>query len=121
MKVAAISGGRTMSAKEFVVLTSIGFLLIALGMILVQKKKSMRGILITLSTVFFVNALSHTTWTILSRAYNPGVITSWLLWIPLTVFTCVRFYRSMPRKSFWIAVVVGSCINLVVSVVAFLG
>src|ERR1051325_7642433 len=46
MKVAAISGGRTMSAKEFVVLTSIGFLLIALGMILVQRKKSMRGILI---------------------------------------------------------------------------
>src|SRR5207249_2211947 len=62
LKVAAASGGRTLSTKEFVLLTSIGFLFIAAGMILVHKKKSMRWILITLSTVFFVNALSHTTW-----------------------------------------------------------
>ena len=110
-----------MGTMEFFLLTSIGFLLIAAGMILVRRKKSMKWILITLSTVFFVNALSHTTWTILARAYNPGVITSWILWVPLALFTCFRFYRRMSPKNFWISVVVGSSINLIISVVAFLG
>jgi Protein of unknown function with HXXEE motif len=120
-KVAAASGGRAMGTKEFFLLTSIGFLFIAAGMILVRNKKSMRWILITLSTIFFVNALSHTTWTILARAYNPGIITSWLLWIPLALFTCLRFHPIMSPKNFWISVVVGSSINLIVSIVAFLG
>jgi len=121
LKIAAASGSRAMSTKEFFILTFIGFLFIAAGVILVRRKKSMRWILITLSTVFFVNALSHTTWTIIARAYNPGLITSWLLWIPLTIYTAIRFYRTMSLKSFWIAVVVGSGINLVVSIIAFFG
>jgi Protein of unknown function with HXXEE motif len=105
--------------REFILLTSVGFLLISIGMILVRRKKSMRWVLITLSTVFFVNALSHTTWTILTRAYSPGLITSWLFWIPLALFTWKQFFRLVSPKTFWLSVVVGSLINVIVSLIAF--
>lgn len=120
-KIAVASSGHVMSIKNFLLLTGTGFVLISIGMILAQEKKSMRWIPITISTVFFVNALSHTTWTLLSRSYNPGVITSWLFWIPLSLFTAFRLRPKMLPKTFWLSVVVGSCINLIVSIVAFVG
>lgn len=117
----AQGGGKAMSDTKFIALTSIGFLLVGAGMMLVRARRSMWWILLTLSTVFLINTLSHTAYTLLMHSYSPGLVTAWLLWAPLGTFVFFRLYSVFKPKTFWLSVLIGTAIHLVVSLLAIAG
>jgi uncharacterized protein with HXXEE motif len=115
------AGGKSMSDTKFLMLTAAGFALIGAGMLLVRGRRSYWWILITLSTVFLTNVLSHTLYTLLMHSYSPGLVTAWLLWAPLGTFTFLQMTPVFKPKTFWLSIVIGTGIHGIVSILAIRG
>jgi hypothetical protein len=115
------AGGKSMSDTKFLMLTFLGFALVCIGMLLVRGRRSHWWILITLSTVFLTNVLSHTLYTLLMHSYSPGLLTAWLFWAPLGAYCFFRLSRIFKPKTFWVSVVIGAGIHMVVSILAIRG
>ncbi len=113
--------GVDLPPRRFLVLTGIGLTLMVAGVLLAQRLGCPELLLVCLGTVVLVNGLSHTINTAVTGAYNPGLITGMLLWIPLGSVTLLHLIGSMHTGRYLSGVGVGIAIHAVVSLLALTG
>ena len=113
--------GVVMSPTRFMVAQAIGFLLVVVGIILARRFRFPGMMFVILSMTMMGNALTHTYNAIVAQSYNPGLLSSLLIWLPVGVFALVRFYRATTKKKYWIGIVIGIGINIVVGVITMRG
>jgi uncharacterized protein with HXXEE motif len=113
--------GVHLSPTRFLLAQSIGFILVAIGVILANKLKFRRMMLIILGTIVFVNGLTHAFTAVSILGYGPGLISSIFIWMPLGIFVLVRFKNEVTRKRYWIGIAIGVGVNLVVGVLTMRG
>ncbi len=111
--------GVDLSIKRFLLLQSIGILLMVVGVVLARRLRFTHFLLIMLAAVFLSNALIHTTRSIMAVSYEPGLLSSLILWLPLGIATLVQLPARMSRRRYLLSVICGVIISAVVELITF--
>lgn len=78
-----------------------------------------RGWLSTgVATVLFVNALAHILGSLVTSSYSPGLLTSVVLYLPLSQLTLLRSWYQSERPLFIRGIVAGIAAHAAVSLLA---
>jgi hypothetical protein len=113
--------GTTLKPSVFLLMNGIGLALMALGVILARRYKFSDWLLACYGAVTMGNGLSHTINAVVSREYNPGLISGLLIWIPLGLLTLLYLKKRMPARRYWVALAIGLGILVVVALLALSG
>ena len=113
--------GVEMSPAKFLVGQAIGLALIFLGILIARRFSFPRQLLVILGTVVLVNGLSHLATSAYYREYGPGLISGVLIWVPLGIATLIQFRSSMSPFRYWLYVVIGIAINVVIALMTLQG
>lgn len=113
--------GVEMSPTRFLVAQAIGFMLVVAGIILARRFNFPGMMLVILTMTMMGNGLTHTYNAIVAQSYNPGLLSSVLIWLPMGTFAVVRFYRATTKARYWTAIAIGIGINVVVGVITMRG
>jgi uncharacterized protein with HXXEE motif len=113
--------GVHMSTARFLVAQSVGLVLVTIGVILARRFNFPQMMLIILGAIVLVNGITHTVTAISIMSYGPGLFSSIFVWMPLGIFTLIRFKAALSRKRYWIAVAIGVGVNVVVGILTMRG
>src|SRR2546430_8191911 len=113
--------GVHMSTARFLVAQSVGVVLVTIGVILARRFNFPQMMLIILGSIVLVNGITHTVTALSIMSYGPGLWSSIFIWLPLGIFTLVRFRNAISRKRYWIAIAIGVGVNVVVGVLTMRG
>lgn len=113
--------GVHLAPSRFLLMNGIGCALMVLGVVLAHRFKFTNWLLVCLGMVVMGNGLSHTINSIVTREYNPGVVSGLLVWIPLGLLSLVYAKRNMAGRRFWAALAIGIGILVVVALLALSG
>lgn len=113
--------GVSLSPSRFLLMNSFGFGLMLLGVLLARKFGFTRWLVVCLGALVLGNGLSHTINGVVSREYNPGLVSGLLIWIPLGLLAVLYLKRRMAGRMYWTALAVGIGIQGVVALLAMSG
>lgn len=113
--------GVHMSTARFLVAQSVGVVLVTIGVVLARRFNFPQMMLIILGTIVLVNGITHTATALSILRYGPGLWSSIFIWMPLGLFTLIRFRSANSRKRYWIAVAIGVGVNVVVGILTMRG
>jgi len=113
--------GVHMSTARFLVAQSVGVVLVTVGVILARRFNFPQMMLIILGSIVLVNGITHTVTALSIMSYGPGLWSSIFIWLPLGIFTLVRFRNAISRKRYWIAIAIGVGVNVVVGILTMRG
>jgi hypothetical protein len=109
--------GVNFSGTRFLILQSIGILLMVGGILIASRLNFPHMLLIMLATVSLTNALTHTFSSILTYGYEPGLVTSVLVWLPLGTFTLLRLFGLMNNGRYLLGVTIGLAISAAIRMI----
>lgn len=112
--------GVHLSITRFLVLQSIGFLLMVIGVILARVKNFQPFLMGIFGGLAVANGTSHTITAIWDGGYGPGLVSSFL-WIPLGIAMLFYLRGKTRTKSLIISASIGIGINLVVALLTLRG
>ena len=107
--------------SRFLVAQAIGFVLVVMAVILARQFNFPTMMLVILYTTVMGNALTHTFGALTTLSYNPGLLSSLLIWLPLAVFVLARFKREVSPQRYWLAIAIGVGINVAIGVITMRG
>jgi hypothetical protein len=113
--------GVHMSTTRFLVAQSLGVVLVTIGVILARRFKFPQMMLIILGAIVLVNGITHSVTALGIRRYGPGLWSSIFIWIPLGIFTLLRFKNEVGGRKYWIAIAIGVGVNVVVGILTMRG
>ena len=113
--------GVHMSTTRFLVAQGVGFVLVTIGVILARRFKFPQMMLVILGTIVLVNGITHSVTALSIMSYGPGLWSSIFVWMPLGIFTLLRFRKSVTNKKYWIGVAIGVGVNVVVGILTMRG
>jgi uncharacterized protein with HXXEE motif len=113
--------GVHMSTTRFLVAQSVGLVLVTVGVILARRFNFPQMMLIILGAIVLVNGITHTVTALSIMSYGPGLFSSIFVWMPLCIFTLIRFKAALSRKRYWIAIAIGVGVNVVVGILTMRG
>jgi len=100
----------------------VGFVLVAVGVILARKLKFLPMMLVILGALVAGNALTHTVTALSILEYGPGLYSSIFVWGPLGIATMIRYKKAIDEQwQYWLAIAIGIGINVVIGVLAMRG
>ena len=104
---------------DFILINAVAFtaLLVIAGIHSFLKENNL--LFLALVTLFFVNGLLHLVSSIFSVTYSPGTITGAFLYIPIGYYLFKILRQKLTEKQFFIGILLGILLNLVVIVVAW--
>ena len=107
--------------SRFLVAQALGFVLVVLAVILARHFHFPTMMLVILCTTVMGNAVTHIYSALTTLSYNPGLLSSVLIWLPLGIFVLVRFRREVSPQRYWLAIAIGAGINLAIAVITMRG
>jgi dolichyl-phosphate-mannose--protein O-mannosyl transferase len=113
--------GVHLSSTRFLVAQTLGTVLMAAAVILSRRFNFPNMMVIIMASIVLVNGLTHTATSISNGGYDPGVFSSVLMWIPLGIFSLIRFKQDVSRKRYLIAIAIGLGVNVLVYVITMRG
>ena len=113
--------GVHMSTTRFLLAQGVGFVLVTIGVILARRFKFRQMMLVILGSIVLVNGITHTVTALSIMSYGPGLWSSIFVWMPLGIFTLVRFRKGVTNKKYWIGVAIGVGVNVVVGILTMRG
>jgi hypothetical protein len=113
--------GVHMSTTRFLVAQSLGVVLVTIGVILARRFNFPQMMLIILGAIVLVNGITHSVTALGIRRYGPGLWSSIFIWIPLGIFTLLRFKNGVSGRKYWIAIAIGVGVNVVVGILTMRG
>jgi hypothetical protein len=113
--------GVHMSTTRFLVAQGVGVVLVTLGVILARRFNFPQMMLVILGTIVLVNGITHTVTALSIMSYGPGLWSSIFVWMPLGIFTLLRFRKGVSTKKYWIAIAIGVGVNVVVGILTMRG
>ncbi len=113
--------GVYLSPSRFLVAQAIGFILVVVGIALARRFHFPQMMMLILSTTVMGNALTHSYGALTTMSYNPGLLSSVLIWMPMGIFLLFRFRRAMSPQRYWLAIAIGIGINVAIAVITMRG
>lgn len=113
--------GVNLPPSRFLLLNGIGLALMVLGVVLARRYRFREWLLTCLGAVVLGNGLMHTINAVVSREYNPGLISGLLLWIPLGLLTLLYLKGKVAMRRYWAALSIGIGILVVVALLTLSG
>jgi hypothetical protein len=110
-----------LSPTRFLVVQTVGVVLMSLGIILARRLRFPHMMLVVLGSIVLINGLTHTVTSITNGSYGPGLISSVVIWIPLGLITLFRFKGRISEPRYWTAVAIGIGVNGIVAVLTLRG
>jgi hypothetical protein len=105
------------SAARFWVWQSVGIVLMIAGVFLAHRLNFPHLLLIILATVFFKNALTHIVRSALRTTYEPGLVTSILLWVPLGATTLIQLRGLMRVRRYLLGIAIGLGVSAMIELI----
>lgn len=113
--------GINLAPSRFLLMNGIGLALMSAGVVLSRRYGFARWLLVCYGMVTMGNGLSHTINTVLTREYNPGLVSGLLIWIPLGLVALIHVKGQMPPRRYWTALAIGIGILGVVALLTMSG
>jgi len=113
--------GVHMTTANFLLAQGIGVVLVTAGVVLALRFKFPHMMLVILGAIVLVNGITHTVTAVSAASYGPGLWSSIFIWMPLGIFTLIRFHQGISTKRYWIAIAIGVGINVVVGILTMRG
>jgi hypothetical protein len=110
-----------MSTTRFLVAQGVGVVLVTIGVILARRFNFPQMMLVILGAIVLVNGITHTVTALSIMRYGPGLWSSIFVWMPLGIFTLLRFRKGVSTKKYWIAIAIGVGVNVVVGILTMRG
>ena len=111
--------GRSLPRAAFLVINAIGLSIMVVAVTAAVRRESRGWIGIGVAALLFINTLAHLFGSILTGSYSPGLVSSVVLYLPLTQLVLVRAWHQVGARFFWRGVAAGAVVHAVVFVVAF--
>jgi dolichyl-phosphate-mannose--protein O-mannosyl transferase len=113
--------GVHLSSMRFLVAQALGVVLMAAAVILARRFNFPHLMVIIMASIVLVNSVTHTGTGVSNGGYNPGILSSILIWIPLSIFSLVYFKKDMSRKRYLIGIAIGVGVNVLVFIITMRG
>jgi uncharacterized protein with HXXEE motif len=114
----AVVGGRTLPRDAFVAINAVGLAVMVAATWAAARRDASGWLAIAVASLLFINALAHVAGSIVTRSYSPGLISSVVVYLPLTQLVLVRAWHQVPSPLFWRAVAAGALAHAVVTTIA---
>jgi hypothetical protein len=114
----AVLAGRPLPRSDFLVINLVALGLMAVAARLSTRRPSLGWLAIGIATVVLINGLAHLLASLAWGTYAPGLITSVVLYLPLSQLVLIRAWEQVPRPFFWRGVIAGAGAHAVVVLVA---
>ena len=116
------SKGVFMSPSRFLIVQAIGVALMAAGVLIAKRFRFPNALAVIYGATVLGNAATHIVNGLRAMEYEPGLISSIVVWLPLGLFTILYFRRYvLNAKLFWILIGIGIVINVVIGVITIRG
>ena len=109
--------GINLTELAFLEINAAAWTIMLLMSAMAFSRPTFQWIVIPMSTAITINGVAHLLGTIISHSYSPGLVTGFLLWIPLGVFT---LYRTRETGRYWAGVILGVVLHGLVTLVALM-
>jgi hypothetical protein len=113
--------GVHMTTTRFLLAQGVGVVLVTIGVILARRFNFAQMMLVILGAIVLVNGITHTVTALSIMSYGPGLWSSIFVWLPLGIYTLIRFRKGVSTKKYWIAVAIGAGVNVVVGILTMRG
>ena len=113
--------GVELAPGRFLVWNALALLSMAAGVLLAERFRHLRWLLVAYAVAFLLNALSHLAASLYTASYSPGLVSSLLLWLPLAALTLLGFRKTLTRRGRRAGVLVGLLMHCVVLALTLLG
>ena len=113
--------GVHLSTTRFLVAQTLGTVLMAAGVILARRLNFPHLMVIIMASIVLVNGLTHTATSLTNGSYGPGVLSSALIWIPLSIVSLILFKKDVSTKRYLIGVAIGLGVNVLVFIITMRG
>jgi Protein of unknown function with HXXEE motif len=112
--------GVQLTSIRFLVLQSLGLTLMFLGIVLSRRFYFPNQMLIIFAAVVIGNSCNHVVGSILYRGYEPGLVTSLLLWLPLGTITLFRLWGQVKPGRYLMGATIGIAICAAIQVITLI-
>jgi hypothetical protein len=112
-----LTQGVFLSPQRFLFLQTAGLILMVLGILISRRLRFPNQMFVILAALIIGNAFVHSIRSIMFGAYEPGLLTSLLLWLPLGIVTLSSLFSKMTRLRFVVNVAAGIAISAAVEVI----
>ena len=114
--------GVYMSPSRFLIVQAIGVALMIVGVLIAKRLRFPNALAIIYASTVVGNAATHMVNSLCTFEYEPGLISSIVVWVPLGLFTILYFRNYvLNARRFWISIVIGVVINVVIAVITMRG
>jgi hypothetical protein len=114
--------GVYMSPTRFLIVQAIGIALMVAGVLIAKRFRFSNALAVIFGAAVLVNALAHLVNSLRSMAYEPGLISGIIIWMPLGLFSIIYFRgRVLNQKRFWISIAIGLVINVAIILLTLRG
>ena len=116
--IAAVAGA-PMPAAAFVAINTVGFVLFLAAARRTTQRESSGWIGVAMATILLVNGMLHVVGTLVAGSYSPGLITSVILYLPLSQLLLLRAWYQADRALLGRGILTGIALHALVGLVVF--
>ena len=114
--------GVYMSPSRFLIVQAIGVALMVIGVLVAKRLRFPNALAIIYAATVLGNAVMHMVNSLRTFEYEPGLISSIVVWVPLGLFTILYFrHYVLNARRFWISIAIGVVINVAIGVITLRG
>ena len=114
--------GVFMSPSRFLIVQAVGVALMIVGVLIAKRLRFPNALAIIYAATVLGNAVTHMVNSLRTSAYEPGLISSIVVWLPLGLFTILYFrHYVLNARRFWISIAIGVGINVAIAVITMRG
>ena len=114
--------GVYMSPSRFLIVQAIGVALMVAGVLIAKRLRFPNALAIIYAATVLGNAVTHMVNSLRTFEYEPGLISSIVVWVPLGVFTILYFRQYvLNARRFWISIAIGIVINVAIAIITMRG
>ena len=114
--------GVYMSPSRFLIVQAIGVALMIAGVLIAKRLRFPNALAIIYAATVLGNAVTHMFNSLRTSAYEPGLISSIVVWVPLGLFTILYFrHYVLNARRFWISIAIGVGINVAIGIITMRG
>ena len=114
--------GVYMSPSRFLIVQGIGVVLMIAGVLIAKRLRFPNALAIIYAATVLGNAVTHIVNSLRTFEYEPGLISSIVVWLPLGLFTILYFrHYVLNARRFWISIAIGVGINVAIAAITMRG
>ena len=114
--------GVYMPPARFLIVQAIGVGFMIAGVLIAKRLRFPNALAIIYGATVLGNAVTHIINSLRTFEYEPGLISSIVVWLPLGLFTILYFRHYVKNaRRFWISIAIGLGINVVIAVITMRG